>query len=154
MNEEVYILDRPSIKIVLDKPNELFRVNLLTHDGYNQEGFEEFINYFKNTWKLINYNSEIFKLYINLESATDNELPLPAYMNLLKCILDINDILKTNCHCICIFTKEHSKWQDTYNFITKLWNPVDQRPILFTDKDDDKTLFLQSNKLITKKYLS
>jgi hypothetical protein len=87
-----------------------------------------------------------------LETAKDNELPLPAYMNLLKCITDVNDILKTNCHCVCIFTKDCSKWQNAYNFITKLWNPKDQRPILFTDKEEDKTLFLQSNKLITKKY--
>jgi len=153
MNNEIYVLDRPSVKIILNKTSELFTVNLLSDNGYDQDGFNEFLQYFKNTWKLIHTSNEIFKLYINLETAKDNELPLPAYMNLLKCITDVNDILKTNCHCVCIFTKDCSKWQNAYNFITKLWNPKDQRPILFTDKEEDKTLFLQSNKLITKKYL-
>ena len=61
---------------------------------------------------------------------------------------DVNNTLKTNCHCICIFTKDAKKWQDAYNFIKTLWNPRENRPILFTDNQEDKTLFLQSNKLI------
>tara|TARA_B100000768_G_C11272555_1_gene374132 strand:- start:1730 stop:2188 length:459 start_codon:yes stop_codon:yes gene_type:complete len=152
MNNSVCILDRPTVKIILNKELEMFTVDLLSDDGYNPEGFDEFLKYFKNTWKLVHSTKEIFKLCINLEAAKDNEIPLTAYMNLLKCIADINDILKTNCHCICIFTHDCDKWQDAYNFITKLWNPKDQRPLLFTDKDSEKTLFLQSNKLITEKY--
>ncbi len=148
MNNEIYILDRPSVKIILNKTSELFTVNLLSDNGYDQDGFNEFLQYFKNTWKLIHTSNEIFKLYINLETAKDNELPLPAYMNLLKCITDVNNILKTNCHCICIFTKDAKKWQDAYNFIKTMWNPRENRPILFTDNQEDKTLFLQSNKLI------
>ena len=84
MNNEIYILDRPSVKIILNKTSELFTVNLLSDNGYDQDGFNEFLQYFKNTWELIHTSNEIFKLYINLETAKDNELPLPAYMNLLK----------------------------------------------------------------------
>lgn len=148
MNEEIYILDRPTVKIILNKKSELFTVRILSNDEYNPEGFEEFLNYFRNTWKIINSSGEIYILYIDIQPEKDNELPLQAYMNLLKCITDINEILKTNCHCICIFTKEAKKWQDAYNFITTLWNPKENRPIMFTDSIDNKTFFLQSNKLI------
>ena len=148
MNEDIYILDRPTVKIILNKKSELFTIRILSNDEYNPEGFEEFLNYFRNTWKIVNSSNEIYKLYIDIQPEKDNELPLQAYMNLLKCITDINEILKTNCHCICIFTKEAKKWQDAYNFITTLWNPKENRPIMFTDNIDDKTFFLQSNKLI------
>jgi len=148
MTEEIYILDRPTVKIILNKKSELFTVRILSNDEYNPEGFEEFLNYFRNTWKVVNSNNEIYTLYVDIQPEKDNELPLHAYMNLLKCITDVNDILQTNCHCICIFTKEAKKWQDAYNFITTLWNPKENRPIMFTDNIDNKTLFLHSNKLI------
>lgn len=148
MNDEIYILDRPTVKIILNKKLELFTVRIISNDVYNQEGFDEFLNYFQNTWAIVRSNDEIYKLYIDIQADKDNELPLSAYMNLLKCITDVNNILKTNCHCICIFTKDAKKWQDAYNFIKTLWNPRENRPILFTDNQEDKTLFLQSNKLI------
>jgi hypothetical protein len=148
MNEEIYILDRPTVKIILNKKLELFTVRILSNDEYNPDGFEEFLNYFRNTWKIVNSSGEIYKLYIDIQPEKDNELPLQAYMNLLKCITDVNEILKTNCHCICIFTNDAKKWQDAYNFITTLWNPKENRPIIFTDNIENKTLFLQSNKLI------
>tara|TARA_B100000768_G_C11217213_1_gene348788 strand:- start:263 stop:712 length:450 start_codon:yes stop_codon:yes gene_type:complete len=148
MNDEIYILDRPTVKIILNKKLELFTVRIISNDVYNQEGFDEFLNYFQNTWAIVKSNDEIYKLYIDIQADKDNELPLSAYMNLLKCITDVNNILKTNCHCICIFTKDAKKWQDAYNFIKTMWNPRENRPILFTDNQEDKTLFLQSNKLI------
>lgn len=148
MNDEIYILDRPTVKIILNKKLELFTVKISSNDEYNPEGFEEFLNYFRNTWKVVNSSSEIYTLYIDIQAEKDNELPLPAYMNLLRCITDVTDILKRNCHCICVFTKEAKKWQDAYNFITTLWNPKENRPIKFTNNQDDKTLFIKSNKLI------
>jgi len=148
MNDEIYILDRPTVKIILNKKLELFTVRIISNDVYNQEGFDEFLNYFQNTWAIVKSSDEIYKLYIDIQADKDNELPLSAYMNLLKCITDVNNTLKTNCHCICIFTKDAKKWQDAYNFIKTLWNPRENRPILFTDNQEDKTLFLQSNKLI------
>lgn len=148
MNEEIYILDRPTVKIILNKKIELFTVRILSNDEYNHEGFEEFLNYFRNTWKVVNSSDEIYTLYVDIQPEKDTELPLQAYMNLLKCITDVNEILKTNCHCICIFTNDAKKWQDAYNFITVLWNPKENRPIKFTDNEEDKTLFIKSNKLI------
>ena len=148
MNGEIYILDRPTVKIILNKNTELFTVRILSNDEYNPEGFEEFLNYFRNTWTIVKSSSEIYTLYIDIQAEKENELPLPAYMSLLKCITDVNDILKTNCHCICIFTKDAKKWQDAYNFITVLWNPTEIRPIKFTENEEEKTLFIKSNKLI------
>lgn len=148
MNDEIYILDRPTVKIILNKNLELFTVRIISNDEYNAEGFDEFLKYFRNTWKIIQANTDIFALYVTLETYKENELPLPAYMDLLKCIADINETLKTHCHCICIFTKDAKKWQDAYNFVTTLWNPKENRPILFTDNEENKKVFLHSNKLI------
>jgi len=63
MNEEIYILDRPTVKIILNKKLELFTVRILSNDEYNPDGFEEFLNYFRNTWKIVNSSGEIYKLY-------------------------------------------------------------------------------------------
>ena len=152
MSKDIYILKRPTIEIVLSKSEETFNVNLISDSKYDETGFEEFLTYFKNTWYLIKEENSIYKLSVMLSSSDNNELPLHAYMKLLKCIADINNILISNCHCICIFTSGSKKWQDAYTFITKLWSPKDQRPILFTEDKQEREVFLKSNKLITKNY--
>jgi hypothetical protein len=152
MNKDIYILKRPTIEIILNKTEETFIVNLISDSKYDETGFEEFLTYFKNTWSFIKEENSIYTLSVVLNSSDNNELPLHAYMKLLKCIADINNTLNTNCHCICIFTSGSKKWQDAYTFITKLWTPTDQRPILFTEDKQERDVFLKSNKLITKKY--
>tara|TARA_B110001450_G_scaffold247782_1_gene263232 strand:+ start:480 stop:938 length:459 start_codon:yes stop_codon:yes gene_type:complete len=148
-NNKTIILNRPTLTMYID--NNTLEVDLID-TKYDEEGFKEFLNYFKNTWIMFNKNKEIYKMFINLGDAVDSELPLFAYMSLLKTILDINDILKTNCHCICILTKGHKKWRDMYNLLTKLWSTKDQRPILFTNDIEEKNKFINSNELITEKY--
>tara|TARA_Y100001963_G_scaffold160184_1_gene268727 strand:- start:4165 stop:4614 length:450 start_codon:yes stop_codon:yes gene_type:complete len=146
---EVKILERDAFNITLKPNQELFSVNLIADLEYNEEGFNEFLRYFNNTWIYIKENNNIYSLFINLGvSKKDRELPLPAYIKLIKLITDLNDIFIKHCHCICILTEGSDKWEKAYNLITKLWNPPEQRPLKFTQSNTDSDLFLKTNKLI------
>ena len=146
---EVKILERQAFNITLKPEQELFSVNLIADVEYNEEGFSEFLRYFNNTWMYIKENDLIYSLFINLGvSKKDHELPLPAYIQLIKLITDLNDILTKHCHCICILTEGSDKWEKAYNLITKLWNPPEQRPLKFTQSDTESDLFLKTNKLM------
>ena len=150
MEEIITILKRDTVEIILDKTDSknLFIVNIADSE-YNEGGYEEFLLYFKNTWTVISATVEIFTLFINLGTTKHTkELPLPAYIKLLKTITDLNDKIKNNCHCICILTEGSDKWQKAYNLIIKLWNPNDSRPILFSDSKEKIDKFILTNKLI------
>lgn len=150
MAEIITILKRDTVEIILDKTEtkEIFKVNIADSE-YNERGFEEFLLYFKNTWTVISATTEIFTLFINLGTTKHtNELPLPAYIKLLKTISDLNDKIKNNCHCICILTEGSEKWQNAYNLLIKLWDPNNSRPILFSDSKEEIDKFILINKLI------
>tara|TARA_B100001175_G_scaffold189464_1_gene160673 strand:- start:484 stop:933 length:450 start_codon:yes stop_codon:yes gene_type:complete len=147
--DEINILKRDSFNIKLNPKQELFSVNLIADLEYNKEGFNEFLRYFNNTWMYIKDNNLTYSLFINLGvSKKEHELPLPAYIQLIKLITDLNDILTKHCHCICILTEGSDKWEKAYNLITKLWNPPEQRPLKFTQSDTESDLFLKTNKLM------
>ena len=78
----------------------------------------------------------------------EHELPLPAYIKLIKMITDLNDIIINHCHSICILTEGSEKWENAYKLITKLWNPLEQRPLKFTQDENEVNLFFKINKLI------
>tara|TARA_B100001173_G_scaffold231456_1_gene201273 strand:+ start:1699 stop:2148 length:450 start_codon:yes stop_codon:yes gene_type:complete len=146
---EVKILERQAFNITLKPEQELFSVNLIADVEYNEEGFSEFLRYFNNTWMYIKENDLIYSLFINLGvSKKEHELPLPAYIQLIKLITELNDILIKHCHCVSILTEGSDKWENAYNLITKLWNPPEQRPLKFTQSDIESDLFLKTNKLI------
>ena len=146
---EVKILERQAFNITLKPEQELFSVNLIADVEYNEEGFGEFLRYFNNTWMYIKENDLIYSLFINLGvSKKEHELPLPAYIQLIKLITELNDILIKHCHCVSILTEGSDKWENAYNLITKLWNPPEQRPLKFTQSDIESDLFLKTNKLI------
>ena len=147
--EEINILERYSFNIKLNTTKSIFTVNLIADVKYDEKGFEEFLDYFKNTWYYIRDNSLIYYLSINLGiSKKENELPLHAYVKLIKVITGLNDIIVKHCHCICILTEGSEKWEQAYNLITKLWNPPEQRPLKFTQSERDSEIFFKSTKLI------
>ena len=146
---EVNILSREAYNITLNLETQRFTVNLTADVQYNEEGFQEFIKYFNNTWIYIKDNSLVLSLFINLGVAKkEHELPLPAYIKLIKLITDLNDLVINHCHCVCILTEGSEKWESAYNFITKLWNPPEQRPLKFTKSKEEADLFINTTKLI------
>ena len=146
---EVTILDREAFNIKLNNDTYIFTVNITEDVEYNEKGFQEFLEYFKNTWVYIQNEKSTYYLFINLGICKkEHELPLPAYIELIKMITDLNDIIIRHCHCICILTEGSEKWENAYNFITKLWNPPEQRPLKFTQTPKDVDSFFKTNKLI------
>ena len=120
--------------IKLNNIKNVFNVTLKMDVEYSEDGFEEFLSYFANTWEYIKTNDLYYHLLINLGSSskTENELPLVAYVKLIKMMTSINTTLNNHCHSICILTEGSKKWKTAYEFATKLWKPVRQRPLKFT----------------------
>ena len=146
---EVIILSRDAFNITLNNESNLFTVNITADVEYDEEGFQEFLAYFKNTWGYVKENSLTYYLFINLGICKkEHELPLTAYIKLIGILLDLNDIIVKHCHCICILTEGSEKWENSYNLITKLWNPPDQRPLKFTQNPNDVDIFFKTTRLI------
>lgn len=143
------ILSREAYNITLNNQSNLFTVNITADVEYDEEGFQEFLEYFKNTWIYIKNQSLIYYLFINLGICKkEHELPLTAYIKLIKMITELNDIIVKHCHCICILTEGSEKWETSYNLITKLWSPPDQRPLKFTQDQGEVDIFFKTNRLI------
>lgn len=147
--DEIIILSREGYNITLNPEKEMFTVNLIADVEYDEMGFQEFLKYFNNTWLYIKDNGLTYYLFINLGTCKkENELPLPAYIKLIKVITDLNDLIINHCHCISILTEGSEKWENAYNLITKLWNPPEQRSIKFTQSQTEVDLFFKTNRLV------
>lgn len=143
------IFSRPSVNIVLDDNNKIFEVNIIGDEKYNEPGFLEFIEYFKSTWKYISDKKDIYFMIINIKTQGENDLPLTAFISLVRTITELHEIFSKHLHSCCIFSCGSKKWQNAYDFIIKLCNSKDQRPIRFTEDIEEGRLFLISNQIIT-----
>jgi hypothetical protein len=142
-----YIYNDAGAKIYVE--NSILIVELVKDTEYNEEKFDVFLEYFKNTWI---YNKENnIKLYLKIQVISNDEkdvnVPISAYIKLVKILGDLHSIFQTNLHSLCIFTND-KKIQDVYNLLLKFYNPPDKRPITFTDSIDEMTKFFKINKLI------
>ncbi len=148
MTSSVIILRSESVILSLNNDTNIFNFDLIEDTPYNKEGFDEGIEYFRNSWIYIKENNLKFHMLINLGvSKKENELPLHAYIKLIKMTTELNDIFIKHCHSACILTEGSEKWQNAYNLITKLWNPSDRRPLKFTDDPNEVNVFFSSNKI-------
>ena len=144
----VNILESDSVILSLNNDTNIFNFDLIIDNPYNERGFDEVLSYFKTAWIYIKDNNLNFHLLINLGvSKKENELPLHAYIKLIKMITDLNSIFIKHCHSVCILTEGSEKWQNSYNLITKLWNPPNKRPLKFTDNKNEVNAFFLSNKI-------
>ena len=145
---EVILLKTDSVILNLNKETNIFNVILVEDSPYNEEGFQEALQYFEKTWVYIRDNNFKYHLLINLGvSKSENELPLHAYIKLIKNITDLNYIFIKHCHSTCILAEGSEKWQNAYNLVTKLWDPPDKRPLKFTDNPSEVNTFFLSNKI-------
>ena len=145
------VLDRPSVNIELEPDTFMFSVNIKAEQKYDEIGFQEFIEYFKNTWSYISEKDERYFMVINITTNGENDLPLSAFIKLVQTITNLHETFVKHLHSCCILSSGAKKWQDAYDFITKLYKPPDQRPLKFTEDIDEARLFLLSNKIITLK---
>ena len=150
MTDVAIIQDNDIYCISLDKSKSIYTIDLKQDTPYDENKFEEFLLYLKNTWEYIRENKLKYHLLVNLgvTGNKDNELPLDAYIKLIKSITEINEILNSNCHSICILTTGSTKWKTAYELVTKLWKPAKQRPLLFTDDFKHMEAFFLTQKLI------
>tara|TARA_Y100001970_G_scaffold293484_1_gene440618 strand:+ start:8708 stop:9154 length:447 start_codon:yes stop_codon:yes gene_type:complete len=141
------ILKTVSVHITFNKNEEILKIKLLDNTEYSEIGFQESLEYLKNTFIYIKENNLKCSFICDLRCNSGSELPLHAYVKLVSLITDINSILISNCHCIIIITHDSEKLKGTYSFITKLWRPTDQRPLEFMNNEDNISDFILMNKL-------
>lgn len=143
------ILDRPSVNIKLSKDTFIYEVNITSDEKYDEEGFDEFLEYFKQTWEYIQKENKIYFLRINIISnSSENELPLTAFIKLIQVILKLHNIFCAHMHACSIISTGAKKWQDAYDLVTRLYKHPDQRPIMFTESQEDCKKFFQLNQII------
>lgn len=146
------IIDSLTYSISLDKTKFIYVVDLKQEQPYNEDKFDEFLMYFTQTWTYINENRlkyhQLIKLGVN--SNNSHEVPLSAYIKLVKTITGVNEILNSNCHSICIVTNGSTKWKTAYELATKLVSDKLQRPLLFTDDSREVEAFFLTHKLMPK----
>jgi hypothetical protein len=148
--DSVVLLDKPTVKITLNKTKSYF--NIIVHaEKYDEEGYNEFLEYFKMAWVYISSEKMVFYLFIEIEGKEDLEFPLDVYIKLIRCISSIDHNIKNNCHCMCILTNGSLKWKEYLDFLTNLIKPP--RPLLLTDSKKEAQTFLNSNTLNTSKLL-
>ncbi len=143
----VDILKTSSVHITFNKDEEILKIKLLDNTDYSEIGFQESLDYIKNTFLYIKENNLRCSFICDLRSNSGNALPLHAYVKLVTLIKDIDSILLTNCHCIIIITDDSEKLKGVYSFVTKLWSPYEQRPIEFMNNEDHISDFILMNKL-------
>ena len=144
------ILDRPSVNIKLIPETRNYEVNIISEEKYDDAGFEEFLQYFKNTWEYVKTeDGNVYFLKINISSTSEeNELPLTAFIKLVHVIIQLHDIFCSHLHSCSVLSKGAKKWQDAYELITKLYKHPDQRPIMFTESEEECKKFFTLNQLI------
>ena len=150
MTEEIItIKDTTGYIITLDNVKSLFTVKLKQEEEYNEPKYDEFLLYLENTWEYIKNNNLMYHLLVDLEGTgnKENELPLGAYMKLVKTLTTINSTLNNHCHSVCILTSGSEKWKTAYEFATKIWSPDKKRPLMFTENINDVATFFNSHKL-------
>lgn len=140
------ILNNDGINIIFNIDKEQLIVKIL-NSTYNDNGFNESLLYIEQSFQFIK-NKELKCSFIcDLRSENNIELPLHAYVKLVNLITKINSTLITNCHCIIILSNNCQKWKETYEFITKLWRPDNQRPLIFMENEDSIDNYILKNKL-------
>jgi len=145
------VFERPTVNINLYPENKMFEVNIISDEKYNDPGFLEFIDYFKSTWNYVKEQNENYFMIINIKAKGEQDLPLSAFIKLVQAITELHQIFVKHLHSCCIISSGAQRWQDTYDFVTKLYKPPDQRPLKFTDNLEDAQRFLITNQIITEK---
>tara|TARA_B100000963_G_C22636303_1_gene677833 strand:- start:5209 stop:5643 length:435 start_codon:yes stop_codon:yes gene_type:complete len=141
-----FIYDDDGVKMYVD--NTILTVEMKKVPLYNEEKFDLFLSYFKNTWIYNNNNNINMYLKIIVDSNEDDvNIPISGYIKLVKILGDLHTIFKKNLHSLCILTND-KKIEDIYKLILKFYDPPDKRPILFTNSTDQMNKFFKVNKLI------
>lgn len=104
---------------------------------YNENGYNTSLEYIRQTWKHAVLNNIKYTFIIDVLLESNVELPLPAYLKLINMLMDIHSDILSNCLNIFFITKSKDKWKGVYDFVTKLWNPLEEKPIYFIDKYED-----------------
>lgn len=100
---------------------------------YNESGYNTSLEYIRQTWKHAVLNNIRYTFIVDVLLESNVELPLPAYLKLINMLMDIHSDILSNCSDIFFITKSKDKWKGVYDFVTKLWNPLEEKPLHFID---------------------
>lgn len=142
------IYESADCKMFFTDNNSLITIELHSTD-YNEEKFDEFLQYFKNIWFVLEDKKKAVHVKLIIYK-TDKKvsIPIAAYVKLIKVLVDLNKTFMETLHSMCIFTDDYQKFSDIYNLVLKMYNPPNKRPILFTQDESEIEKFFASNKLV------
>ena len=88
-----------TVHLFVDTKNKIITVDIFD-SNYCEENFITFLEYFKNFWILAKEQNVIYNLIIKLDNISFYSLNFYNY--LVKYLIELNDIFKTNLHA-CAF---------------------------------------------------
>ena len=142
----VTIIEKEDFSIIIDKESSIFNIDFRGNEKFNMESYNEFIEYFRNTWQYIYDNNLKYFILIKVSDEKKNNIPLDAIVKLIQVLNDMNHIRKKCLHSIVVVTKDAETWRGLYDFIEKFRPPDDRNAILFTNNINDSNEFFSKNK--------
>ena len=143
------IFNSKYVNISLDTEKFIFKIDVIKSDEYNEEAFNDFLKYYKQTWLYIKENNLKYHSMISVLDINDKtvSLPLTAIVKLISVLMELNDVFDKCLHSTCL-TINDEKWKDTINLILTLYKPP--RPFKLENNQDEINKFFHCNKIVEK----
>lgn len=98
-NEIITLVKLSTVHLYVDLKKKIIVFDVL-NSTYSKENSITVLEYFKNFWILVKEQNACYYLIIKINSI--GVYPLNFYNNLVKCLMELNDIFTTNLHS-CAF---------------------------------------------------
>jgi len=99
LNEIITLVKLSTVHLYVDTKKKIIIFDVL-NSVYSKENSIIVLEYFKNFWALAKEQNAIYYLVIKINSI--GVYPLNFYKNLVDCLMELNEIFKTNLHS-CAF---------------------------------------------------
>ena len=104
-NEIITLVKLSTVHLFVDLKKKIITFDVL-NSTYSKENSVTVLEYFRNFWVLAKEQNSLYYLIIKINSI--GIYPLSFYNNLVKCLMNLNDIFKTNLHSCAFLCNDNS----------------------------------------------
>lgn len=101
----ITLVSLSTVHLYVDTKYKIITFDVL-NSSYSKENSITVLEYFKNFWVLVKEQNAKYYLIIKINSI--GIYPLSFYNNLVKCLMELNDIFKTNLHSCAFLCTDNS----------------------------------------------